>query len=251
MTSEAQNRPRVGVPYRTQNEELTNKRGAYDTYLRAVSDAGGEPVEISLSLSEGELDRLSSSLDAVLLPGSPVDVDPAIYRAARRPQSVTPDPQRERTDYTLLDRAFSEAKPVLAICYGIQILNVYLGGTLIQDIASEIDTPIKHSWRERERGTPEPFHSACFEADSRIAKLAGTVEASVNSSHHQAIRNAGRGLRVVGRASDGVVEAVEWTGGANWVTGVQWHPERIPEDPLTRALFRELLAAARSAVIRG
>ncbi|HEV2298018.1 MAG TPA: gamma-glutamyl-gamma-aminobutyrate hydrolase family protein [Candidatus Acidoferrales bacterium] len=243
-------RPRVGIPYRTRNEELTGMRRKYETYLRPIEAAGGAPIEVSLGLTREELRSMADSIDAVVLPGSPADVNPALYGVARHLKSTEADADRERTDYALLENAIAEGKPVLAICYGIQILNVFLGGTLIQDIPSEVQTKIEHEWQGRQKGKPEPVHTAEFELDSKIAKIAGAFESQVNSSHHQAIREPGRNLRIVGRAPDGIIEAVEWTDDANWVMGVQWHPERMVDDALAKGLFRELIAAARGATIR-
>lgn len=249
-------RPRIGVPYRTRNEEVKGERAKYEKYLHSIVQAGGAPVEISLALPPSELQALAETLDAIVLPGSPADVNPALYGAARHPESATADADRERTDLALLEQAFAEAKPVLAICYGIQILNVFLGGSLIQDIPNELRTAIQHSPAKNihpgaSEPTPEPLHAVRFAPDSRIAKTFGALDAEVNSSHHQAIREPRRNLRIVGRAPDDVVEAVEWTGDSNWVTGVQWHPERMTGDALAQTLFRELIAAARGAAVRG
>ena len=120
------------------------------------------------------------------------------------------------------------------------------GGSLIQDIPSEVKTIFQHNWPKHEG--PEPHHAAKFESGSRLAELAGSTEANVNSSHHQSILAPGKNLRVTGHAPDGVIESVEWTGDDNWVTGVQWHPERmIYQDPLAQSLFRQLIGAARKA----
>ncbi|MFZ0969266.1 MAG: gamma-glutamyl-gamma-aminobutyrate hydrolase family protein, partial [Candidatus Acidiferrales bacterium] len=146
--------PRVGVSYRTLNEQLTNKRDRYDMYGDAVRQADGEPIEVPLNLSPGDLAKLISSLDAYVLTGSPADVDPVRYHAARHPKCAPADSNREETDIALLKNAFAEHKPVLAICYGIQILNVFCGGSLIQDIPSEWKTTIVHSW-DRAKGAPE------------------------------------------------------------------------------------------------
>jgi putative glutamine amidotransferase len=247
MLKEPADKPRIGIPYRTRKEELTSDHHAYDLYVRAVADAGGEPIAISLDPAEDQLTG-ASSLDAFVLPGSPADVDPGRYGAARHPQFAIADPLRERVDFTLLESAFANHKPVLAICYGIQSLNVFLGGALIQDIANELGTTIRHHWEGRQLGVPEPFHEARLEPDTRLYQLAGTNELRVNSSHHQSILTPGRGLRVVARAADGVVEAVEWTGDQNWVTGVQWHPERmVDRDVVARSLFGALARAARRA----
>ena len=242
--------PRVGVSYRTLNEQVTNQRERYDKYIEAVRCAGGEPVEVPLNLAPDELAKLASSLDAFVLTGSPADVDPSLYHETRRPKCAPADPKREYTDLALLDHAFREHKPVLAICYGIQILNVFLGGSLVQDIPSECRTEIVHSW-DRAGGAPEPHHAIRIEPDSRLEQLSGAAATEVNSSHHQAILEPGRGLRVTARAPDGIIEAVEWTGPADWVTGVQWHPERMASHELSAALFRELVGVARGAQVRG
>ncbi len=242
---------RVGIPYRTRKEELTGDRAKYDRYVKAVRQAGGDPVEVSLALSPDALNSLERTLDAVVLTGSPADVDPSLYRARRHPAAAEADQDRERTDFALLEYAFKEHKPVLAICYGTQSLNVFLGGTLIQDIPSEVHTEIQHPWSSRDTGAPEPFHAARVEPGSRLRELAAADEVRVNSSHHQSILEPGRNLRVIARAADGVVEGVEWTGDSNWVTGVQWHPERMVEsDLLAQRLFAGLVAAARKEPVK-
>lgn len=249
MNRESAGKPRVGVPYRTRKEEFASERKAYDIHVEAIRQAGGEPVEVSLGLTAPELAKLARELDAVVLPGSPADVDPAKYGAARHPKCAEADPDRERTDFALLEHAFSEQKPVLAICYGIQSLNTFLGGSLIQDIPSEVDTTIRHEWKGRRLGAPEPFHTVRVERGSRLFELARATEIRVNSSHHQSIRQPGRGLRVIATAPDGVMEAVESTGDGAWVVGVQWHPERMIEtDAVARALFKSLIAAGKTAV---
>jgi putative glutamine amidotransferase len=248
--SEGPRKPRIGVPYRTEKEEIASYRAPYDLYVAAVRQAGGEPVEISLQLPTSEIARMAASLDALVLPGAPADVDPASYGAQRHRLCADPDAARERADHTLLEHAFAEEKPVLAICYGNQSLNVFLGGSLIQDIASELCGSIRHEWVGRKEGTPEPYHSATLEPDSGIFRLAGRSEVRVNSSHHQSILEPGRNLRVAARAPDGVIEAIEWVGDGNVVTGVQWHPERMVEtDALARSLFEALVAAARTVSV--
>jgi putative glutamine amidotransferase len=235
---------RVGVPWRTAAEEAAGKRDAYQKYLDCVRAAGGEPVELSLSLGREKLAEVARQLDAFVLPGSPADVDPQWYHAARHPQTAEADARREQTDFALYDHAFAERKPALAICYGVQSLNVWLGGTLVQDIAGELDTDIRHDW-DRKSGAPEPHHKIRIEPETELGRLAGARELAVNSSHHQAIQRWGRGLRIGAQAPDAVIEAVELASAGHWVMGVQWHPERAPEDDLTRALFDALVAAAR------
>lgn len=238
--------PRVGVPYRTRNEEVNRDRAKYEFYRSAIRRAGGEPVEISLALPPAELEALARTLDAFVLPGSPADVNPEIYNAPNRGSNAA-DSNRERTDFALIDHALAESKPILAVCYGMQSLNVHLGGSLVQDIASELKTTIQHP---RQGSSTDARHDIRIEPNTRLAKLAGTLETQVNSSHHQAVLERGRNLQATAMAPDGIIEALEWTSDAIWVTAVQWHPERMAGDPLAEALFRELVEAARGARVR-
>ena len=245
MSPNGVNRPRIGVPWRTSEEERAGNHPKIANYLRAVERAGGEGVLLPLSAPEA-LERQIAGLDGFVLPGSPADVEPGEYGAVNRGKSEPADLARERTDKAILSHAFQVHKPVLAICYGCQLLNVYLGGTLVQDVRSETGTSLAHRKKDL---TPEPVadpeHEVSFTAGSRLARLAGSREAVVNSSHHQSIDTPGRQLRITGQANDGIVESVEWTGDANWVIGVQWHPERMDGDALAERLFEELVTAAR------
>jgi putative glutamine amidotransferase len=261
MSPQGNNKVRIGVTYRSVAEEARGRKP--ERYLRMIEAAGAEPVLVSLQHAQAKLAELARTLDALVLPGSPADVNPEWYHAPRHAKSTEPDLQREQADFTVLDVAFAERKPVLAICYGTQSLNVYLGGTLVQDIPSEIETPLTHHWAQA-AGEPEPFHTLRVEPGSRLAQLAPAEETDVNSDHHQAVLRAGRGLRAVAYAPDGVIEAVELTEeraaepnvaaasakpNAHWVLGVQWHPERMPQDAFAQTLFRELVAAARRVAV--
>ena len=237
--------PRIGVTWRSAAEEKVGRRRRFEDYLGAVREAGGEPVEISLMLPADELRRVAASLDAVVLSGSGADVDPRRYGTARGPHTADADRRREATDRALLDDALATGKPVLAICFGIQSLNVHLHGTLVQDIASEIATAIHH---DREENRAEARHPVRVEG-GRLAEVARRGTLVVNSSHHQSVLKPGRGLQVTARAPDGVIEAVEWTGDA-WVVGVQWHPERMHGDAAAHALFEKLVAEAGAAAAR-
>jgi putative glutamine amidotransferase len=247
MAQQVLSRPRIGVPWRTAAEEAAKRRAKIDKYLHAVETAGGEAVLLSLASGSEFVKREAENLDAILLPGSPADIDPAHYGAKRHRAAADADAARERTDFTLLEHALAAGKPVLAICYGIQSLNVFLGGNLVQDIPSELGTKVRHSPEEDELPAggeaPDAMHEASLDP-GRVFTLSGAAQAEVNSSHHQSVREPGRGLRITARAPDGVVEAVEWTDNSNWVVGVQWHPERMPGDALAQALFRELVTAA-------
>jgi len=250
MSSQTIPRPLIGVPWRTAAEEAAHHRVKIDKYLAAVERAGGQPVLLSLAKSSDQLKLEAKSLDAIMLTGSPADVDPAHFGAKRHPATEKADPARERTDFTLLEHAFGENKPVLAICYGIQSLNVFLGGSLIQDIPSEVGTKLLHSPEEDELPSrveaPDVMHRVSLEP-GRVLALSDADHIEVNSSHHQSVLEPGRGLRVTARAPDRVVEAIEWDSDSNWVVGVQWHPERMLGDAPAEALFRELVAVARLA----
>lgn len=236
-------RPSIGVPWRTSVEESHGRRQAFERYLRAVGQAGGDPVEISLSLTPAKLKQTAESLDGFVLPGSPADVEPRRFGGAGHPQNSHPDKRREHTDDGLLDHALARGKPLLAICYGAQLLNVHLHGTLVQDIPSEVQNALDH---DGGTGRDEALHSIRIEG-RQLAELAGGSNARVNSSHHQSVDRPGRGLRVAARTPDGVVEALEWTAGPGWALGVQWHPERMLGEPFALALFRRLVEEAQNS----
>jgi putative glutamine amidotransferase len=248
MTSSTPNRVKIGIPWRTSGEEAERNRPKIESYEGAVREAGAEAVLLPLSDPEGLAGQLEG-LDGFVLPGSPADVEPEEYGARNTGLSEPADKPRERTDWAILEHALREQKPVLAICYGCQSLNVYLGGTLVQDVRWETGTTVPH---RRKDVTPEaeedPKHEVRFAAGSRLASLNGGERAVVNSSHHQSVQKPGRDLRITGRSSDGIVESVEWAGDGNWVVGVQWHPERMKDDALARRLFLELVAAVESHV---
>jgi putative glutamine amidotransferase len=181
----------------------------------------------------------------VLLPGSPADVDPAKYDAARDPKTAAADSLRDAVDELLLADAYRERKPVLAICYGLQILNVYRKGSLVQHIESSVN---------HEAGKKVPIaHTVQVTQGSRLAEVVGGARVDlgslpVNSSHHQSAESPGDGLRVVARCrEDGVVEALEGIEQDHFVLAVQWHPERsVDDDAPSRAIFSALVKAAQA-----
>lgn len=249
MSAEIQPKPRVGIPWRTREEELQANAEKLNYYFAAVRRAGGEPQPVSLGLAPAALQKQMAELDAFVLPGSPADVDPARYSEPRHEKTKTLDADRDRTDAALLDHALATHKPVLAICYGCQILNVHQGGTLVQDIASEKPGAVAHGKTDlaatASKGDLE--HEAELAPGSRLQKLAGGTDVTINSSHHQSIDRPGETLRVTARGSDGIIEGVELQSPENWVVGVQWHPERMPEDAFAQRLFADFVGAARKA----
>jgi putative glutamine amidotransferase len=246
MVPEQPNRPRVGIPWRTTEEQNKGIREKLDYYFDAIRKAGAEPVEISLEQALGDLEDQLDKLDAFVLPGSPADVDPARYGASRQDKTKTLDANRDKTDATIIAHALQRSKPLLAICYGCQILNVCLHGTLIQDIRTEKPEALPHGQTDLPPGEHKGdlHHSANLASESRLAKINGATRAEINSSHHQAIHGVGKNLRITARAPDEIVEAVEWTGDSNWIVGVQWHPERMGDDSFAKRLFEDFTHAA-------
>src|SRR5260370_5355858 len=183
------------------------------------------------------------SLDGVLLRGGDADMDPLRYGQQRQQQLGWVHPLKDEPDLLMLAEIEKRRLPLLAICYGLQSLNVSRGGTLIQDIASQVPKALKH-----EQGARRDRHSHRVRIleDSVLGKLAGREDAPVNSHHHQAIETLGRELVATAWATDGIVEAVEDPRGDRFVLGVQWHPELgWEQDELSRALFDRFVAEAR------
>lgn len=234
-------KPRIAIPEPHSGRPEYNQR-ALPQYLEAVERAGGEAVVLDLSLSNQQIARLAASCDAVLLPGSPADVDPEKYGARERHEkTAAADPRRDNADELLLQDAFNMRKPLLGICYGVQSLNVWRTGTLRQHVDN-------HSQGRAVREA----HRIAVEPDSLLAQIVGpawggAADGVVNSSHHQSVERPGDGLRIVASSpQDGVVEAVEGTALDHFVLGVQWHPERTSDtDAASQAIFRAFVEAAK------
>jgi putative glutamine amidotransferase len=212
-------------------------------YSEAVEAAGGVPVHLSLIPKAEYIETISDRLDGVLLPGSASDVDPLRYGREPHRKLGTVHPLRDATDALVLREVERRAMPLLAICFGLQIWNVWRGGTLIQDIESELPEAIRH-----EQGAPRGrrSHRVRLLAESGLSKLAGGESALVNSHHHQAIETVGEGLRATAWTADGLIEALEDQRTDRWAVGVQWHPEiEWEEDGFSENLFTSFIAAAR------
>jgi putative glutamine amidotransferase len=241
MMMAAMKTPRIAIPVPHSGDREYAER-ALPQYMDAVRGAGGEPVRVELDQTAAQIAAQMSSCDAVLLPGSRADVDPQKYGAERHPKTEEIDPTRDAVDAVLLESAYRSRKPVLAICYGLQSLNVYCSGSLVQDIESAIN----HS---AGRAVPRA-HMVEIDAGSRLGGIVEDRALVVNSSHHQSADGAGRGLRVVARCpADGIVEALEGTAPDHFVVAVQWHPERSVNEGAelgdsARAIFRAFIEAA-------
>ena len=234
-------KPRIAIPEPCSYDAEYSAR-ALPPYLRAVEAAGGEPVVIPLESSPEEIARLITSCAAILLPGSKADVDPQKFNAPAHARTAPADPSRDAADELLLQDAYNLRKPVFGICYGLQSLNVWRTGSLVQHIESSVN----HSAGAK----VEVAHNVAVVADSLLANeiLHGKDSVvPVNSSHHQSADVVGDGLRAVAHcAEDGVIEAIEGTVPGHYVLAVQWHPERTFEsDTASGNLFRTFVDSAR------
>jgi len=237
--------PRVAIPMPHSGDRAYAER-AVKQYEEAVRLAGGEPVRIELAQSASQVMKEVESCEAVLLPGSRADVDPEKFREARHPKTNEIDSVRESVDRLLLDDAYRARKPVLCICYGLQSLNVYRAGSLVQHIESDIN--------HGAGGAVRHAHDVTIDCKSRLAEIVGSRSGqpiAVNSSHHQSAKIPGEGLRVVATSpTDAVIEALEGTEPDHFVLAVQWHPERsVRDDPKlaesAQKIFRAFIGAAR------
>ncbi len=251
--------PRIAIPEPTSTDEAYNRR-SLPQYIHAVEAAGGTAVPISLHQSRAEQARLVASCSAILLPGSPADIDPARYGQQAVKECAAKDEAREAADNLLLQEAFEKGKPVLGICYGLQSLNVWRRGSLIQDLphpAAVVPSGSSPAVVNHEPGREvQDAHPVLIAPGSRLFEIvAGSGEEageqrmlSVNSSHHQAVSSPGERLKVAATSPlDGVIEALEGAEQRQFVVAVQWHPERTYQSSAaSRALFATFLEAARS-----
>jgi putative glutamine amidotransferase len=251
-------KPRIAIPL-PHSIDLEYSERSWPQYAAAVERAGGEAVRISLNLTQNEVANLINTCQGVLLPGSGADVNPQKFGQEAIPECAPADPAREAVDELLLQDAHNLYKPLLGICFGTQSLNVWRGGTLVQDLAI---LPVNHPAGR----AVAVAHSVSIAPDSLLGSIVvkeeapaqdGFLRLPINSSHHQAVGIAGDALRISARCpQDAVVEAIE--GGqategatAHFVLGVQWHPERSYDISATsRALFARLIAEAAAWVPR-
>jgi putative glutamine amidotransferase len=210
----------------------------YDDYVQAVLASGGVPVLLPAIRCDASRVAYVEHLHGLMIPGSPADVDPACYGEEPHPRLGPVNPLRTDCEIQLARLALTRGLPVLGICGGSQVLNVVLGGSLYQDIPSQVPKAYKHA------GSPERAHTIDIVPGTRLAAILGTQELRVNSLHHQAVKVPGREIVVSASARDGVIEAVEISG-RPFVIGVQWHPERLfPEDEVAQRLFAAFVQAA-------
>jgi putative glutamine amidotransferase len=252
-------KPRIAIPVPHAGDPEYAER-AIPQYERAIELSGGEPVRIPLSRPPWEVMQLIERCDGVLLPGSKADVDPAKFGAERHAKTEPADPQRDVVDELLLQDAYNMQKPILGICYGLQTLNVYRSGTLVQHIESVVNHEAGRKVAVAHTVEIDPLsqlaqmiRSSGDDERNPMAESSGQDSSSrllipANSSHHQAADTIGDGLRIVARCpQDDVIEALEGTQPEHFVLAVQWHPERsFDDDPRSRSIFRALIREAAS-----
>jgi len=236
---------RIAIPEPTSSDTAYNAR-SLPQYIAAVQSAGATVTVIPLHERPDRVARLLAAVHGVVLPGSRFDIDPQIYGAARIAPCNDPDPARAAVDELLLQDAFNLRKPLLGICGGMQALNVWRGGSLIQDMIHHGRTAVNHS---PGRGIHEAHH-VCLAPGSRLEALAPSTFAPVmvNSSHHQAVLAPGDNLRVTAVCpEDDTIEAIELNSPDHFVVGVQWHPERtIAVSAFSRAIFAAFVHQSES-----
>ena len=212
-------------------------------YTAAARSAGLRPYILSV-LSDRDADAMLDGMDGLILTGGE-DVDPACFGEAPHQALGEVNPDRDAFEIALVRAALARRLPTFAICRGVQVANVALGGTLVQDLPSEWPGALAH---ESGRGRSERTHTVHVAARSRLARACGSTELTVNSMHHQALARVADGLIAVAHAPDAVVEGVEWAADDWWMVGVQWHPEELVStvEPWDRALFAAFVEATRA-----
>ena len=231
----------IAIPEPTSKDSAYNQR-ALPQYIAAVQSSGALATVVPLHERQDRVARLLAEVQGVLLPGSGYDLDPQAYGEARIPACNEPDPGRAAVDELLLQDAFNLRKPILAICYGAQALNVWRNGSLIQDLPTAGKVQVNH----RPGRDVTEAHAVHIAPGSRLSAICPSVQdVQVNSSHHQALRDPGDNLRVTATCpADGVIEAVELESADHFVVGVQWHPERTyMTSPFSRAIFAAFVTA--------
>ena len=205
-------------------------------YVIALENAGLIPLIVPPLSSADAASAVLDSVAGLVLTGGE-DVDPARYGEKRHEKVLSVNAARDATEVALIKEAQERGTPVLAICRGIQVLNVALGGSLVQDIASQCKTDIEH---DEASARNSRTHEISVEPGSLIAKAMGAEHLSVNSFHHQSVKRVADGMRVTARSPDGVIEGIESTDDNWWVMAVQWHPEEMTEsaEPWDRGLFK-------------
>ncbi len=233
-------KPVVAVSATTRVTEGLDRVRLNASYLHALEAAGLVPLVVPPLGGSSDAESILRGVHGLVLTGGE-DIDPARYGAERRPPTHAAHARRDACEIALTLAARRLALPTLAICRGVQLVNVALGGTLVQDIPSERSDALVH---DGDHARNARVHEVRLEPGSRLASAIGASSLTVNSSHHQAVGRVAPHLRVNATAPDGVAEGVEWTATDWWMVGVQWHPEELVDDkePWDRSLFAAFAA---------
>lgn len=244
MSSSASSLPLVAVSATVRATEGVERVRLNAAYIRSLEGAGLVPLVVPPLANGSAIARILDSVSGLVLTGGE-DVDPAQYGEEPHPQLGAINCARDTTELALLAAAHERELPTLAICRGIQVVNVGLGGTLVQDLPSQKADVIAH---ELDDSRARRVHDVTVDAESRLASILGASSLAVNSIHHQAVARLGDALRVNAHAQDGVVEGIESSDPRWWMVGVQWHPEELTTtpEPWDRRLFAAFADACRA-----
>jgi putative glutamine amidotransferase len=235
--------PLIGISTSITVDEYPERAYVNSAYLRAVEQAGGVPVLLAPQLSPAARDALWARLDGLVLTGGG-DIEPSRFGQPAHPKTMLVSAARDGLELELVDRALRDDVPMFAICRGLQVLNVALGGSLHQHVPDAYGDGVEHA--QKDRRDVATHDVKVLAEDTRLGAIVGASELRVNSFHHQAVDRLGRDLRDVAWAPDRVIEALEHADPARFVVAVQWHPEDlVGHDASARSLFAAVVSAAR------
>jgi putative glutamine amidotransferase len=242
--SKAKPAPVIGVSTGALWPDGARRHACGDTYVASLLEAGGLPILLPnpATDAEGRAEEYLDRVEGLVLIGGD-DVHPSFYGEAPRPELGDVDEVRDRFELALARAAHRRRIPTLAICRGLQVANVALGGTLVQDIPTQVASGVRH--RSKESLATMLDHDVDVAAGTRLRTILGVDRAAVNSNHHQSAARVAPSLRVSARAEDGVVEGLEDPTHPYFV-GVQWHPEKSGHEALSKAIFRSFVDACRA-----
>lgn len=227
-------KPIIGILTEVDENLVTSVK---KNYISAIERSGGLPLVLPYVEDDAILDGIVNACHGFFFTGGK-DIDPAIYGEVKKKTCDETQPYRDDLEFRAFKKIFDSGKPILAVCRGAQLVNIALGGTLYQDIPTEVNTELVHRQTE---GEFEYSHDVNIKADTPLYTLIGAERIKSNSFHHQAIKKIGEGLKVMATADDGIVEAVYY-GGQRYLRAYQWHPERLYcADEFNRSIFYDFI----------